>query len=272
MVVARVFILLVFDMQVIRIFFILFFIYLGLFIGWHRVIKTDFKRVIAYSTSSQLILIAIFSVWGLSYLGLLYVFVHRIFKALIFFFVGLIVHSVSNQHLLFNIINNSFVLVIILMFLNIGGWLFFSVRGCKDIILLSFILYGLYFILYAYSTFLYELNFFKIGNYTISLSWPIKYLIISSFFVVFWLITNIYRPSNGLLLLILFFIFLKVVMVFILAPFKSNRGLELFVFTYWKGVTRKYYNFSWKSLVQNYKGYGETSLILIILYFFIITF
>lgn len=133
-------------------------------------------------------------------------------------------------------------------------------------------LYGLYFILYAYSTFLYELNFFKIGNYTISLSWPIKYLIISSFFVVFWLITNIYGPSNGLLLLILFFIFLKLTIVFILAPFKVNRGLELFVFTYWKGVTRKYYNFSWKSLVQNYKGYGETSLMLIILYFFIVTF
>merc|ERR1711868_23353 len=57
----------------------------------------DFKRVIAYSTSSQLRLIRLFFTARHFLCSITYVFVHAFFKARLFIFCGLIIHSLDAQ-------------------------------------------------------------------------------------------------------------------------------------------------------------------------------
>merc|ERR1712078_229415 len=57
----------------------------------------DFKRVIAYSTSSQLRLIRLFFTARHFLCSMTYVFVHAFFKARLFIFCGLIIHSLDVQ-------------------------------------------------------------------------------------------------------------------------------------------------------------------------------
>merc|ERR1712078_383274 len=57
----------------------------------------DFKRVIAYSTSSQLRLIRLFFTARHFLCSMTYIFVHAFFKARLFIFCGLIIHSLDVQ-------------------------------------------------------------------------------------------------------------------------------------------------------------------------------
>lgn len=57
----------------------------------------DFKRIIAYSTSSQLRLIRLFFTAGHFLCSMTYVFVHAFFKAGLFIFCGLTIHSLDAQ-------------------------------------------------------------------------------------------------------------------------------------------------------------------------------
>merc|ERR1719348_1621973 len=57
----------------------------------------DFKRVIAYSTSSQLRLIRLFFIARHFLCSLIYLFMHAFFKAGLFIFCGLSIHSLDSQ-------------------------------------------------------------------------------------------------------------------------------------------------------------------------------
>jgi len=67
------------------------------FIRLMRRFFKDFKRVIAYSTSSQLRLIRLFFTARHFLCSMTYVFVHAFFKARLFIFCGLTIHSLDAQ-------------------------------------------------------------------------------------------------------------------------------------------------------------------------------
>jgi len=69
----------------------------GTFIRLMRGFFKDFKRVIAYSTSSQLRLIRLFFTFRHFLCSITYVFVHAFFKARLFIFCGLTIHSLDTQ-------------------------------------------------------------------------------------------------------------------------------------------------------------------------------
>jgi len=105
------------------------------YIGLVRRFFKDFKRIIAYSTSSQLRLIAIFFVSRHFLCSISYVFVHAFFKARLFIFCGLTIHSLDSQ--LSKFFSNSplnsrfnFLLIVII------GTPFLSVAFLKDPFLL----------------------------------------------------------------------------------------------------------------------------------------
>merc|ERR1712115_16299 len=68
-----------------------------IFIRLMRRFFKDFKRVIAYSTSSQLRLIRLFFTARHFLSSMTYVYVHAFFKAGLFIFCGLTIHSLDTQ-------------------------------------------------------------------------------------------------------------------------------------------------------------------------------
>jgi len=133
----------------------------GSFIGIIRRFFKDFKRIIAYSTSSQLGLIGLFFMAGHFLCSLNYVFVHAFFKAGLFIFCGLSIHSLDSQLSKFfsnSAINSrvSFLLVVIV------GTPFLSVAFLKDSFLLSAGGIGLILrLFFRFSTIFYSLKLFK---------------------------------------------------------------------------------------------------------------
>lgn len=243
MVVARVFLILVFDLSV---FF--FFVYLIVFhrflIRIIRSVKIDFKRIIAYSTSSQLALVAIFRISGLTYLGFLYIFIHRMFKAIIFFYVRLIVHAVRTQNNTNNVNNNSYALVLIIIFLNMGRWLFISVRRCKDILILDSLLISLLIGQFALTTITYELNYFVLRASNIILSFPLKYIFIGRIFFFFWFVGHSALSYNRLIWRLTVFLIFLVTRAII---FSTSPQKRTFISYYWK---RTQYFFPKKAYVS----------------------
>jgi len=69
----------------------------GAYIGFVGGFFKDFKRVVAYSTSSQLRLIGLFFTARHFLCSITYVFVHAFFKAGLFIFCRLIIHSLDAQ-------------------------------------------------------------------------------------------------------------------------------------------------------------------------------
>jgi len=133
----------------------------GTFIGLIRRFFKDFKRIIAYSTSSQLRLIGLFFTARHFLCSLSYVFVHAFFKARLFIFCGLTIHSLDSQ--LSKFFSNSslnsrsnFLLIVIV------GTPFLSVAFLKDPFLLCArglgLLLGLFF---GISTIFYSFKLFK---------------------------------------------------------------------------------------------------------------
>lgn len=79
---------------------VLFFsVYSGFF---GRFIK-DFKRTVAFSTSSQLGLIGLFWLVGSYHLSVFYILTHALFKAMIFMVVGFLIHITDTQLFLGNL-------------------------------------------------------------------------------------------------------------------------------------------------------------------------
>merc|ERR1719411_1204448 len=95
MVVARVFLFCFFGLF--RSFLRCFLAFFGGFLRFFGGFFKDFKRTIAYSTSSQLVLIGVLFVFGHFFGSLFYVLVHASFKASIFIFCGILIHSSDSQ-------------------------------------------------------------------------------------------------------------------------------------------------------------------------------
>merc|ERR1719500_1280442 len=78
----------------------------------------DFKRVIAYSTSSQLALIGILFCLGHFLGSISYILTHARFKAFLFIFCGIIIHSSDLQ--LLGFLGSNFLFIGIFCFLVLG--------------------------------------------------------------------------------------------------------------------------------------------------------
>jgi len=135
MVVARVFILSflgVFSthLMIVLIFFGVFCRFFGRFIK-------DFKRTVAFSTSSQLGLIGLFWLMGRHYLTIFYIFTHALFKAIIFMVVRFIIHLVDIQ-----LLSRSNIILfwtnLVFRCLVMSRLPFFSVSTTKDSIVSGF--------------------------------------------------------------------------------------------------------------------------------------
>lgn len=94
-VVARVFILSFLGLM--SGFFGLCVLFYGAFIGLIRRFFKDFKRIVAYSTSSQLRLIRLFFTGRHFLASITYVYVHAFFKARLFIFCRLSIHRIDSQ-------------------------------------------------------------------------------------------------------------------------------------------------------------------------------
>jgi len=97
MVVAGVYMVILFN--VCQVLFMCSLVVFGLWMGKKGSSYYDHKRVIAFSTSSQLVLVVVFSVIGRSRLRLLYVIVHACFKSLMFMVCGWCIHANFSQSL-----------------------------------------------------------------------------------------------------------------------------------------------------------------------------
>jgi len=95
MVVARVFILSFLGVFSVPLFLMV--IFFGVFCRFFRRFIKDFKRTVAFSTSSQLRLVRLFWLMGRYYLTVFYVLTHALFKAMIFIVVGFLIHKTDSQ-------------------------------------------------------------------------------------------------------------------------------------------------------------------------------
>jgi len=127
----------------------------------------DYKRTVAFSTSSQLSLIRVFWLVGRFFLSIFYVFTHALFKAIIFIVVGFLIHMTDSQLFIGNAffifwINLSFGCLVML------GLPFLSVAAGKDTIVLRFSIIWTIFV--VWSTIFYSLGLFIVASSFLSLS------------------------------------------------------------------------------------------------------
>lgn len=157
MVVARVFLIGIFNYSSVLLCGV--FLLYGCYMGGSGSQFSDYKRVIAYSTSSQLSLVRLICMLGSESQSLSYVEIHAFFKSLLFMLCGWLIHSNYIQHVISGY--NYY-------FLRSGvfwccGFMcrlpFFSVARVKDMMLIGTISLCFYFIflIYAYRTFNYSL-------------------------------------------------------------------------------------------------------------------
>lgn len=135
MVVARVFILSFLGVfSAVATLLVMFF---GIFCGFFGRFIKDFKRTVAFSTSSQLGLVGLFWLMGGYYLTIFYILTHALFKAMIFMVVGFLIHKTDSQLFLGNAMllfwGNS-----VFRCLVISRLPFFSVSSRKDSIVVSY--------------------------------------------------------------------------------------------------------------------------------------
>jgi NADH:ubiquinone oxidoreductase subunit 5 (subunit L)/multisubunit Na+/H+ antiporter MnhA subunit len=71
--------------------------FFGCFLGFFGGFFKDFKRIIAYSTSSQLVLIGSLFCFRHFFASVFYVVVHASFKASVFIFCGMLIHASDSQ-------------------------------------------------------------------------------------------------------------------------------------------------------------------------------
>merc|ERR1712180_145395 len=146
-------------------FFALLIISYRSFIGLYRAFFRDYKRVIAYSTSSQLCLIRTFFVLRRFFWGLFYVYIHAFFKASLFVLTRIIIHHNESQLLKF--FNNTiFWGLFIFCLYSMIRIPFLSVARIKDDLLLSSSRFlTLFLIFFALSTIFYSLKLASLSRY-----------------------------------------------------------------------------------------------------------
>jgi len=135
MVVARVFLLGVFNYLGHMV--SLLFLYYRTHVGFLGARFPDYKRIVAYSTSSQLALVGLISLGGSECQSLFYVEVHALFKSLLFMLCGWVIHANYVQFVLsfynYCAIRGAVLLSTVVM----CGLPFFSVAGIKDVFLIG---------------------------------------------------------------------------------------------------------------------------------------
>jgi len=125
----------------------------------------DYKWIIAYSTSSQLVLVGVFGLIGTGIFSLLYVTVHAFFKSLMFMSCGWSIHGnflqwvCSNYNLIFF---RSFLFCVFNMIRFFG----LSVSLLKDQVLLfrNYLIIIIFFF-YACATLFYSISLLKVSSY-----------------------------------------------------------------------------------------------------------
>jgi len=164
MVVARVFILSFLGVYSVSLLMVVLFF--GIFCGFFGRYIKDFKRTVAFSTSSQLGLVRLFWLTGRYYLTVFYILTHALFKAMIFMVVGFLIHKTDSQLFLRNTIlifwGNS-----IFGCLVISGLPFFSVSSRKDSIVLGYSL--VFTMLVVWSTLFYCLRLLSLSSHYLHL-------------------------------------------------------------------------------------------------------
>ena len=156
MVVARVFLMLIFNY--VSIFFCFFLLISGCFMGRNGAYFHDYKRIIAYSTSSQLILVRVLGLLRSELRGSNYILVHAFFKSLLFMSCGWLIHANFSQFVKSNYNYSLISRCIFFLCFVMCGLPFFSVARIKDVVLFS-PLSGFFFIIffvYAGTTILYS--------------------------------------------------------------------------------------------------------------------
>merc|ERR1711962_956482 len=135
------------------------------FIGLYRAFFKDYKRIIAYSTSSQLCLIRTFFVFRRFFWGLFYVYIHAFFKASLFVLTRIIIHHNESQLLKF--FNNTiFWGLFIFCLYSMIRIPFLSVARIKDDLLLSSSRFLTLFLnFFALSTIFYSLKLASLSRY-----------------------------------------------------------------------------------------------------------
>jgi len=230
MVVARVFLIGIFNYS--RYLVCLLFLFYRCYMGRVRRQFSDYKRVIAYSTSSQLALVGLISVMRSECQSLSYVEVHAYFKSLLFMLCRWAIHSNYVQYLISNY--NYLILGSVVFWCScvMCGLPFFSVARIKDVLLIRgcFIVFYLVFIVYAYRTFYYSLLlryarafnplFFLEGGHIFS-----YYLFYSAINIY---VYEIFRYGVELGGLLVFFIFLVPLLVAFLIFGSLNSSVDFY--------------------------------------------
>lgn len=128
------------------------------YIGFFRHQFKDFKRIVAYSTSSQLVLVRVFYfIRSISH-TMSYVYVHAFFKSLIFIVCRIIIHAIKVQ-LTREITIKSNKILIFFRCIIIIRFPFLSVSVIKDgFILNNSIAIKIFCLIYAYSTIAYSIS------------------------------------------------------------------------------------------------------------------
>jgi NADH:ubiquinone oxidoreductase subunit 5 (subunit L)/multisubunit Na+/H+ antiporter MnhA subunit len=114
----------------------------SIFCGFYAFTKFDIKKIIAFSTCSQLGLMLCTIAFGYISGAFFHLFIHAFFKALLFVSSGIIIHSLSDEQDIrkYGMIAKHvpvFYLILILGSINIMGLFFFSGFYSKEFILLS---------------------------------------------------------------------------------------------------------------------------------------
>lgn len=267
MVVARVFLIRVFNYSgyLVCLLFLLYRCYMG------RVRRqfSDYKRVIAYSTSSQLALVGLISVMGSECQSLSYVEVHAYFKSLLFMLCRWAIHSNYVQYLMSNY--NYLVLGSTVFWCScvMCGLPFFSVAGIKDVLLIRscFIVFYQVFIVYAYRTFYYSL----LLGYTRSFN-PLFFLEgghIFSYYLIYSVVNvyvyEIFRYRTELRRLLVFLIFLVPVSIAFLLFGSLNSSVDFYYLL--KSAGLRLYVFS--SIVSCGLVLKDWTIVLILLFLYV---
>ena len=129
MVVAGVYMLLIFTVETWSMG--LFMVMMGLRLGYKGADFRDRKRIIAYSTSSQLVLVGLLAMLSGVEAGAMYVFIHAFFKSLMFMIVGWQIHGTNSQSSS-NDNNSSALLPTLMALLTMCGLIYYNVAIIKD--------------------------------------------------------------------------------------------------------------------------------------------
>ena len=168
----------------------------GYRMGAKRSTFGDHKRVIAFSTSSQLVFVSVLGLLGGGQVAVLYIFVHAYFKSLMFMICGYHIHATNTQSIVNS--NNTVLMVGSLVCLaTMSGYPFLNVAKIKDQFLFvrganSFLMVHV-FLLYAWATCMYSMRLSTVRSANSTM------FSIGGVYVVGALVLSVRRFAGGLL-------------------------------------------------------------------------